>query len=316
MKNNKFSAAAAALCLSLCLSGCGAASSADSFSNMTNMSAGAGYSASYDYESVDEGYLIDDEKEVSSAEKEFGDKLVYTCDITIETLEYENSLSYIRSKVTEYGGIIGSESESDDDYNWYYSDYSGRSATRRIVLEARIPSNKYDEFLNSLDGTGKVRSKTSNVENISKTYYDTAAIIESLEIQQDRLMDMMDAASTIDEMIQVEQRLTEVQMELNRNKTALAVMQTDVDYSTVTMTLEEVVQYDKPTDTFFDRLVNTFAQAFDDFKEILEGLVFFIILLIPRLIIFIPVILLITVCVKKFLKWKKRKAPADNKKEE
>ena len=57
------------------------------------------------YESVDEGYLIDDEKEVSSAEKEFGDKLVYTCDITIETLEYENSLSYIRSKVTEYGGI-------------------------------------------------------------------------------------------------------------------------------------------------------------------------------------------------------------------
>lgn len=290
---------------SLLFTGCGASGTSSYDGAYSNMQTSGSADFGYYNEAMDEEYLIDTEN--TSAEKEFGDKLVYTCDITIETLEYENSLSYIRSRISEYGGIISSESESDGDYNWYYTDYSGRSATRAINLEARIPSDRYNDFLNSLEGTGKIRNKSSNVENISKTYYDTAAIIESLEIQQERLMSMMDSASTIDEMIQVERRLTEVQMELNRNRTALSVMQTDVDYSTVTITLDEVVQYDKPTNTFLDRLVNTFAQAFDDFRDILEGLIFFIILLIPRLIIFVPVVLLITICVKKFIRWRKNK---------
>ena len=43
-------------------------------------------------------------------------------------------------------------------------------------------------------------SRSENVRNISKTYYDTEATIASLEIQESRLLNMMNEAASIDDM--------------------------------------------------------------------------------------------------------------------
>lgn len=238
------------------------------------------------------------------------EKLVYTCNMEIETTEYKKTLSAIKKNIKKYNGIIDYQNEMDDANDWYYSDYRKTTGTMTCNMKIRIPSKDYQAFLNSLEGNGKIKSKSMNVENISRSYYDTKAVIESLEIQEQRLLHMMKEAKSIKDMIAVEERLTEVQGEMNRNKTALSVMDTDVAYSTVNLNVTEVLEYKpavtgKKTNTFMERLKNVIEESRKNFFSILENLLFSIIYFIPFLIVFGPVCLIIYLVCNWYSKKKK-----------
>ena len=75
------------------------------------------------------------------------EKLVYYCDLDIETLDYAGTMSTIKDTIKKYNGVIQSENESDDSYHWYYEDYRKTGGTLHNYLQVRIPSEKYDSFL-------------------------------------------------------------------------------------------------------------------------------------------------------------------------
>ena len=220
--------------------------------------------------------------------KALEEKLVYTCDISIETLEFENSATALRNSIKQFGGIISSESTWDNDYRWYYNDYGKTSGTLTLSMTVRVPSGKYQEFLASLEGVGgKVRNRSMNVRNITKTYNDQSVLIQSLETQEKRLNEMMDKAETIEDMITVEARLTDVQTQLNQARTRLSSMDTDVAYSTINITLTEVVKYTNVsvTRTFGERLAATFGDSWESFLGFLEDVLFALIYLLPYAIV-------------------------------
>jgi hypothetical protein len=217
--------------------------------------------------------------------------------------------------IEKYGGIIQSENETDSSYNWYYEDYRKTSGTMSNYLQIRVPSASYAEFVNELDGVGKVVSKSTSVDNISQEYYDTTVQIEALQTQEESLLAMLKSCESIEDMITVQDRLTEVQYQLNRLTTNLRYMDTDVAYSYVNISVEEVMEYhyEEPvrTNTFGNRLKNTVRDTWDDFVEFLEWALFTIIHLIPYAI-------LLGICRfifrKPIAKWKeKRKAKKQEK---
>lgn len=308
---NKKKVIIALMVSSLLFTGCSSSGGGYSYDDATNvatadMVGGADYGEStYAYDDATEASAEKSLDASNTTQKEFGDKLVYTCNMSMETLVYDDTVDEVKKKIVESNGIIQSEEEYDDDYNWYYSDYEKTNATRNIMFTVRVPSEKYDSFLESLEGSGKIVSKSSSVDNISKQYYDTESIIKSLEIQEDRLLTMMEEAETIQDMISVETRLTEVQTELNRYHTSLASMQTDVDYSTVYISIREVYEYspDIHTNTFLERLGNAFSDSWSGFKNAIEGVLFFVIIAVPQLVIYVPFIGIIVFGIVKFVKF-------------
>ena len=240
------------------------------------------------------------------------EKLVYTCNMEIETTEYKETLSAIEKNIKKYNGIIDYQNEMDDANDWYYSDYRKTTGTMACDMKIRIPSKDYQAFLNSLEGNGKIKSKSMNVENISRSYYDTKAVIEALEIQEQRLLHMMKEAKSIKDMIAVEERLTEVQEELNQNKTALSIMDTDVAYSTVNLNITEVLEYKpavtgKKTNTFMERLKNVLEDSWHNFLSLLENLLFSLIYFVPFVIVFGPVCLIVCSLYNRYRRKKKEK---------
>lgn len=222
------------------------------------------------------------------------EKLVYHCNLEIETLDYPATMTSIKETITQYGGIIQSESESDSSYDWYYENYRKTSGTMHNYLEVRIPSKDYNNFLAELDGVGKVISKSTSVDNISQQYYDTTAQIEALQIQEKNLLAMLEKCETIEDMITVEQRLSEVQYELNDLQTTRRYMDMDVAYSYVNIGISEVMEYRQDSEpvksnTFADRLKNTFVSTGKGFLAFLEGLLFFVIRMAPYVIIVVVV---------------------------
>ena len=223
----------------------------------------------------------------SQAKKEtMEEKLVYNCNLTIETVTYKKTMEEIEKQIKAYGGIIESQNEYDNDSGWYLEGHTRTYGTMESTIVVRVPSKDYQAFLKSLDGTGKMTHKSMDVTNISRSYYSTKTTIEALKVQEKRLLKMMEEAKTIEDMITVEKRLTEVQTQLDQYQTQLSVMDTQVAYSTVTMTIREVLEYKpeeagKKTNTFAQRLSNTLEESWTGFLSFMEGLLFLLIRLLP-----------------------------------
>lgn len=304
---------AAVLGMSLLLSACGNENSKSSGSANNSVRE----EMSYDGAKTEEAAEINNMPETPDAEMGAGilngEKLVYTCDLSMETLDYDGCVHAIKQSIAEYNGIIEDENEFDEDYDWYYDNYVKTSGTRHMHMTVRVPSARYAEFLGALEGNGKITAKNSHVENISRQYYETDAYIKSLEIQQNRLLDMMEQADTIEDMITIEARLSEVQYQLNIAKNELSAMDADVNYSTVTISVREVMEYTpekevKKSNTFGSRLKNTFAETWEMFLRMLEFLLFAVIRLIPVLFI-LAVIAGIVLGIIKLCSKKRKKKP-------
>ena len=218
MRKTRTMAAAAILAAALCLTGCGGSNNMSSSGAyyepaMSSEAKEAGYAAqesaagAYDYDSVEmeearESYedaadTADSGADNSALRAQDGQKIVYTASLSIQSLEYDQSAASIRRKIREAGGFSEAESEYDKDYNWYR--YTGPSSgnTRSLSITARIPSDKFEAFLNSLDGDGKIMSKSVNAQNISQVYANKETYKKALEKEQERLLAMMDRTGTV-----------------------------------------------------------------------------------------------------------------------
>lgn len=231
-------------------------------------------------------------------------KLVYTCDMTMETLEYAETIKTIKEQIAKYHGIIQEENESDNNYQWYYAKEK-TNGTLSSFFVIRIPAEHYQTFLDDLSGKGKITSKNMRVDNITKHYSEVETTIKSLKTQEKRLLAMMEQAKTVEDMITVETRLSEVQNELEQYKNALASLDTDITYSTINLQVYEVVKYEQSSTSFHDRFYNTLEDSKELFLDFMENGFFTLILFGPILLV-IGLILFIVIFIIRRIRRKKR----------
>ena len=315
----------AGLCAAALLVGCGSGYANSSTSNQMYEGAAADYEAKEEAYATADTYDTDEAvgadaggaaNDISQKNEEAGtdesgslaeQKLIYTADITIQTQTFQDTFSAVKDAISKVGGFVESESTTDSAWNWYYSDYKKSNGTLRSYITVRVPSSKYREFLDLLEGTdGKITSRSEYVQNITKRYNDQSILIESLEKQETRLMEMMDKAETIEDMITIESRLSEVQTQLNQARNTLSGYDTDVNYSTINVQIEEVLQYSsqKVQQTFVERLGNTFTRSWRDFGEFMQDLILAIVYLFP---VIIAVIIILVILRPFFSKWNARR---------
>lgn len=278
-----------------------------------------GYDGAYteEYEEMNKDSNSDESniKIVTSGDQKiiFDEKLVYYCSMDMETKNYDSSYLALRGLIEKHGGII--ENERFSDSNSYLSEYrySGVGVQRKVIMTIRIPSSNYYSFLNeTAECDIHITSKNSSVENITQTYYDTQTSLEGLKTQLARLESMLEVTYDIDDLIQLNDRISKLEIEIAQQQTEIRRMDTDVAYSYVNIELSEVAEYteiDEPikTNTFFDRLKNQIKDTWNGFLSFCEWLLFTIIGLIPAIII---------LGIIRLLFWKKIKASIDRRKEE
>lgn len=244
------------------------------------------------------------------------EKLVYRCQLDIETKNYAEDKENLMKLISEYEGIIQNSNEYDSDDYWYSSDHVKTRGTKTLNLQVRIPSEKYKEFIGTVGTIGKVKRNSQQVDNISYDYYNTQADIEQLKIQEQRLLEMMEQAYTIEDMITVEDRLSEVQSELSKLQTKLVGLDTDVAYSYVDIELEEVFEY-SATEVeklgFFKRLGEEIVDGFKAMIQIFEDIILFIVGAVPRLIPFAVFGFIVYKIVKVYRRNHKPRKPKDKK---
>ncbi len=232
------------------------------------------------------------------------EKIIYRFNMDIETLEYDKTITDLESLITKYGGFI----ESSESYGKSINS-SGKSR-RSSHIVAKIPTSSKNSFAEDLKSIGNITRESKSAENVTRQYYDLDSRIQSLEIQQQRLLDILAKANSVEEILQVENELSNVRYKLESYTTDIKQLEHLTAYSTYTLNISEVVEYsDEPiyNPNFFERMGRDIKDSFDSFLDFLEGTLTVIIFLFPYIVIGVVIAVLVVVLVKRKRKNKKDK---------
>lgn len=256
--------------LLLTLAGCGAAP----------MEASDGFYARYETEEApsSNGLVADASKPVQSSLPE-NRKMVQKVWLGVETEALDTLLSQVNEKIGQLGGYV----EAQNIYNG--SAYSGRRY-RNAEIRVRIPAASLNEFVEQVGGISNIVSNRQTMDDITLSYIATESRITALETEQTRLLELLAMAETMDDLLTIEARLTDVRAELEQVKSTLKLYDNQVDYGTVYLSISEVTEYTVVTEpeTVWERIGEGFRESLQDIGEFFVELFVFVIVALPYLV--------------------------------
>ncbi len=246
-----------------------------------------------------------DASAAADSSAEFASKIIRRVDMHTETREYDRALTELSRMITESGGFV--ESSSSNGQSLGSSGMYSRSA--KFVI--RIPAEKLDGFLASAGELLNVTSSNITSENVTTTYYDIQSRLEVLRTEKDTLNGMLEKANTVDEMLSIQDRLYNVIAEIESAETQLRLYDSLVSYSTVTMRVEEVVEYTKIMEEepgWGERLWTAFVESWKDFAEGFQDFTVGFLYAIPTLMVMAVIITAIVLILRLLVRISRKNA--------
>ena len=162
-------------------------------------------------------------------------------------------------------------------------------------MTVRIPSTNLNHFVTSVEESGNVTNKSETTKDITIQYSDLESKKKSLSIEQERIWELLEKADSLESVIALEERLSEIRYELESMESRLRLYDNQVEYSTIYVNVEEVKIY-TPTAplTIGERIEKGFTRNIENMKE---SFVDFIIWLASSIPILIPAIAFFTLII-------------------
>lgn len=255
----KMTAFLVTLCmLAALLAGCGGASKStqafDAAAPAAAAPAEAANGAYYDMESAksEDGGLTGDTDSTVLPE---GRKWIITVNMSAETEDLDSLMETLNGKISGLGGYV----EDQDSYNG--SMYSSRRY-RSASLTVRIPAERVDEFTEEMSGIANVVSTNLSREDITLSYVATESRVKALQTEEARLLELMEQAETMADLLEIESRLTDVRYELENRASQLRLYDNQVDYATIYLSIDEVQEYTPVEEpTVWERISGGFVSS-------------------------------------------------------
>ena len=208
-------------------------------------------------------------------------KIIINCDLTIQTKEFDKTNSKLSELVDNYEGYI----QNSSIYN-----YENRNDAYYTI---RIPDSSFNDFVNGAKEIGYVKSINTSIDDVTDSYFDIEARISSLKAQKEKLDQMYSQCTTIDEIINVEQRLSEVQYEIDSYQATINNYDLLIKYSTINVSITEVKDITTPSNSFIDDIKNAFIDSYQVFINFVQNMIITLIYLLPFIIVLVIIILII-----------------------
>ena len=221
------------------------------------------------------------------------EKIIKTVELSVETKEYEAYLKSLTASVSAAGGYV--ETSTTDLGS---SAYSNRYATYTV----RIPSANLDAFINAANEKGTVVSKTENQQNVTLEYVDLKSRIEAYKTEKATLTGLLEKAASLENVLAIQERLSEVNYQIETYTSQLKVLENRVSYSTVTMRINEVERVTESKPTVWTRIKNRFLNNLD---ILADGFIDLVVTVVGGLPVIVPLgigIFLAIIIIRKIIR--------------
>ena len=230
-------------------------------------------------------------------------KIIKSSQLSLETAKFNDVINSLEDMVKSYGGYIASSSIDAEGIDNNYQ------CLRFASYKINVPSDKLDDFLDESSKLATVRNKSTSAEDITAQYYDNESRLKSLQIQEERYLEILKTATEVKDIIEIENALTDVRYEIENLTTCLNKISNLVDMATVNINIQEVSQEtvaQSVPKTLGEKISSSFVNSLKKIKEFSINTVIFIIAAIPYLII-ISILLVLSLGIYKAIKNKKSK---------
>lgn len=225
------------------------------------------------------------------------EKIIYSANATVETTAFDETIEKLDALIASYGGFVESSSISG---NNYYSSSRGYSSNRSADYRIRIPSRDFATLMNSLSTLGNVPYSNTYTENITSQYYDVQARLNAYRTQEQSLLEMMEKAETVTELLEIQDYLTDVRYHIESLQSSLTNWDRQVSYSTISLTISEVKEYTPEARlSFGQRLVSAFSRGLKGIGEFFSDLLLWLLEALPALVVLAVVVFLIVLLVRR-----------------
>ena len=260
----KFLALLLALTLALMLVGCGASKApmedaamdmvtSDGAAMDMGFDAGGAPMEDYKEEAEYQSGAFEEYTSTTDNEKLKDVKMVYTANMDLQTLSFDQADADISALVEEMGGYCEQRSISNRSSGYRYAEYT-----------VRVPAEKFNDFCSQMGTLCHLVYKNESADNITESYYDTQSRLVTAQTKLERLQELLRRAESMEDIITIESAISETEWTIENLTGTLRTYDSLVGYSTIYMTLHEVYELSgqgQAPVTFGDRLGESFLDG-------------------------------------------------------
>ena len=152
--------------------------------------------------------------------------VVHNANIALDVKNVSDSIAEVRGLTEGVGGFVaGSSSRYKEDEEY-------------ASLTLRVPSSAYNQVMDGLRQMAvKVTSENGTARDVTEEYTDLDAQLRNLQATEAQYLALMKRANTIDEILQVQNHLTQVRSQIERFQGRMNLLERTTDMATIVVSL-------------------------------------------------------------------------------
>ena len=189
-----------------------------------------------------------------------GRKIIKNGDLSVQTREFDEFITNLNQAILAAGGYVEASSVNGNSYN--------KSRMRSADITARIPAENLDAFCDQVSDLGNVTYKNLYTRDVTLTYVDLESHVKALRTEQQTLMALLEKAETVEDIITIQSRLSEVLYEIESYESTLRTFDDQIAYSSVHLNVKEVQRETAvEKETASQEIARRFKENWEDVKE-------------------------------------------------
>ena len=187
-------------------------------------------------------------------------KLIQRADYEVQTTDYPAAETALEALVERCGG---------------YFEYQESAARRWGSFTIRVPKEQYDAFTGSVGEVGHVVSQSGSAEDVGQNYSDIELRLQTQRTKQERLLALLEKAATMEDIISLENALSETEYQIEQYTSDLKRYDSLIDFATIELRLTEVARIsDEPGEVapLGARVASAFGEGLHSFGDGLGNL--------------------------------------------
>lgn len=222
-------------------------------------------------------------------------KIIYTLHMEAESINFDEDIENLESEIHKLEGYISSHEIVTNDINGVYKEAS---------ISIRVPKDYVNELSDFIKETFSITSEQSQAIDITENYYDTESRIENLSSQEEQLRELYENADSIEDMLLINGKLSEVTREKEEMTKKIMRMNERSSYSTIDLNIIEVKDFAIPesiNESIGQRISNAFNQSITKTKNASAAALVFIASSFQYIVLGLLLILLYNKFLKKYI---------------
>jgi hypothetical protein len=198
-------------------------------------------------------------------------KVIKTAYLTIEVNDVPGSVETLKNLAAQKGGYLSSTN--------IQKNYNNRLSGSVIL---RVPAAEFENALAGVKAIGTVKSVSTQGQDVTEEYVDLQAQKISFQNQLAQYNEIMKKAVKVEDVITVQQQIDRVQTELNRLEGRLKYLDSQIDFSTISVNLQEPEPVGGETGHNF---ISTINEGIAGFFGMIDAIIIILFTVLPLIIV-------------------------------